>query len=216
MAWPADYKIDPSWFNPWPIKYLLPAVKWFPLYWPHEEWEVISFPPAFDSNGNRLAPKPPDGATGPWWKMLPKSEWPIAAPWEPKWFGAWPASKVMMSEDLKPSIWPGGHRAPPWGFIKLAMPGEPAKKGNQITFTNWRIHMRPYLGPIHHMKIMTRQTPMGQRFYMIDKNWNKYEYEAQQYRAALKARKQEQFMQTLADEILRTNSERKPRGDLFA
>jgi hypothetical protein len=25
-----------------------------------------------------------------------------------------------MSEDLTPSIWPGGYRAPPFGFIKIA------------------------------------------------------------------------------------------------
>jgi hypothetical protein len=221
MAWPADYKIDPSWFNPWPIKYLLPAVKWFPLYWPHEEWEVISFPPAFDSDGNRVAPKPPDGATGPWWKMLPKDQWPLEAPWASKWFGAWPASQVTMSEDLPPSIWPGGHRAPPFGFIKVKMPGPPeisgdqGPKGYQIPFNHMRIHMRPELGPIHHMRIMTRNTPMGQKFYLIDNNWDYAEYNYLEYRKALKAKRQEKFMAMLASEIERTHRERKPTKDLF-
>jgi len=214
MAWPKSY--SGGWLNPWPIKYLMPVAKWLPLYWPNEEWEVISFPPAFDELGNRLAPKPPDGAIGPWWKMLPKSEWPIKAPWAPKWFGAWPASQITMSEDLRPSIWPGGHRAPPFGFIKLKMPGEPNQKGNQIPFTNWRIHMRPDFGPIHHMKIVTQVNALGEtRFYMIDNNWNKYEYEAQQYRAALKARRQERFREMIALEIYRTKGQPKPTKNLF-
>jgi hypothetical protein len=219
MAWPATY--PERRFNPWPIKYLMPAEKWLPLYWPNEEWEVISFPPAFDNNGNRVAAKPPDGAIIPWWKM-PKDQWPIEAPWAGKVFGAWPASQITMSEDLPPSIWPGGHRAPPFGFIKIKMPGDQNisgdqnPKGNQIPFNHMRIHMRPDFGPIHHMKIMTQTNALGEtKFYMIDKNWNKYEYEAQQYRAALKARKQERFMEMLATEIVRTNSERKRAEDLF-
>jgi hypothetical protein len=130
-----------------------------------------------------------------------------------------------MSEDLPPSIWPGGHRAPPFGFIKLKMPGGPDisgdqnPKGNQIPFTNWRIHVRPDLGPIHHMKMLTQVNALGEtKFYMIDKNWNKYEYEAQQYRAALKARRQENFMELLAAEIAnnaRNKGKLKPRVDLF-
>jgi hypothetical protein len=144
-----------------PPYYLMPAAKWFPIYWPNEDWEVVPFPPAFNEFGNRLAPKPPDGAIGPWW-MLPKSEWPIKAPWEQKWLGAWPASKITMSEDLKPSIWPGGHRSPPWGFIKLEMPRERDTSVNEIPFTNWRIHMRPYLGPIQHMKTRTQVNALGE------------------------------------------------------
>jgi hypothetical protein len=130
MPWPRD---STTWFNPWPVKYLLPAVKRFPLYWPNETWEVVPFK------------GPPDGATGPWWKVLPKDQWPIAAPWEWKAFGAWPASQVTMSEDLPPSIWPGGHRTPPFGFIKLKMPREPDTSDHQIAFMNMRMHMRPEL-----------------------------------------------------------------------
>ena len=142
-----------------PPYYLMPAVKWVPLYWPNQAWEINSFPPGFDENGNRLGPKPPDGAIIPWWKM-PKDQWPIEAPWEGKVFGAWPASKVTMSEDLTPGIWPRGHHTPPFGFIKLRMPGTPDisgqqnPKGNQIAFMNMKIHMRPEFGPIHHMKIL--------------------------------------------------------------
>jgi hypothetical protein len=76
MAWkPEHLRGTEAWFNPWPIKYLMPAIKWFPLYWPNAEWEVVSFPPSFPREAN----KPPDGAIGPWWKMLPKDQWPIAA-----------------------------------------------------------------------------------------------------------------------------------------
>jgi hypothetical protein len=157
VSWPESYS-NPAYFNPWPIKYLIPVAKWFPLYWPNAEWEIIASPPAFDEFGNRVAPKPPDGAIIPWWKM-PKDQWPIAAPWEPKIFGAWPASKVTMAEDLPPSIWPRGYSVPPFGFIKLAMPGEPALKDHQIAFMQMKIHMRPHWVTHHnHMKIMSRDT----------------------------------------------------------
>jgi hypothetical protein len=108
VPWPESYP-NPAWFNPWPIKYLLPAEKWFPLYWPNAEWEVVPLP------NLRRAPQPADGAIIPWWKM-PKDQWPIEAPWEPKIFGAWPASKVTMAEDLPPSIRPGPKRVPPFGL----------------------------------------------------------------------------------------------------
>jgi hypothetical protein len=128
---------------PWgPLYYLMPASKWLPIYKGAEPWEVITFPPAFDELGRRLAPKPPEGTIIDWWKM-PKDTWPLEAPWEPKVFGCWPASKITMSEDLKPSIWPGPHRSPPFGFIKLKMPGEKDTTGLQIPFTNFKIHMRP-------------------------------------------------------------------------
>jgi hypothetical protein len=214
LPWPKSYAADVR-FNPWPIKYLMPAVKWFPLYWPNAEWEVVSFPPAFDELGNRLAPKPPDGAIGPWWKMLPKDQWPIKAPWSEKVFGAWPASQVTMREDLPPSIWPGGHRAPPFGFIKIKMPGQIITSNNEIPFTNWKMCVRPELGPIQHMKIMTRNTPMGQKFYLIDRSWDQYEYDYKEYRAALKAKRQERFRELLAAEIARTKGKPKSTPDLF-
>jgi hypothetical protein len=194
----------------------LPVAKWFPLYWPNEDWEVISFPPAFDEFGNRVAPKPPDGAIGPWWKMLPKDQWPVQAPWGQKWFGAWPASKVTMAEDLPPSIWPGPRPVPPFGHIKLMMPGEPDQKGNSIPFNHMRMHMRPDFGPIYHMKIMTRDTPMGQRFFLIDRNWDYAEYNYLEYRKALKRRKMEEFMQLLAEEITKNKGQPKPSKDLFS
>jgi hypothetical protein len=177
MAWPTPY--SGARFNPWPIKYLMPAAKWFPIYWPPAEWEVVQFPPSFPRKG----PQPPDGAIIPWWKM-PKDQWPIEAPWEGKVFGAWPASQVTMAEDLKPSIWPGPQTTPPFGFIKIKMPGPPSviisgdqtPKGNQIPFNHMRMHMRPDLGPIHHMKMLTQVNALGEtKFYMIDKNWNKYQ-----------------------------------------
>jgi hypothetical protein len=216
VSWPSDYRIDPTWLNPWPIKYLLPAVKWFPLYWPNAEWEVIQLP------NLRLPPKPPDGAIIPWWKM-PKDQWPIEAPWEGKVFGAWPASQITMAENLKPSIWPGPQTTPPFGFIKLVMPGPPeisgvqTPKGNQIPLTHWRIHMRPEFGPIHHMKILTRINALGEtKVYMIDKNWDQHEYIVEEYRAALKARKRERVMAMIAEEIAKTKGIPKPSKDLFS
>jgi hypothetical protein len=218
MVWPAEYAREHGWLNPWPIKYLLPAVKWFPLYWPNAEWEVRTLSWPMQSS------KPPDGAIIPWWKM-PKDQWPIEAPWAEKVFGAWPASQVTMSEDLPPSIWPGGHRAPPFGFIKIKMPGPPevsgdqGPKGNQIPFVNMKVYMRPELGPIHHMKVLTQVNALGEtKFYMVDHNWNKYEYEVQEYRKKLKARKQERFMQMLAEAIAdnaRNKDKPKPSKDLF-
>jgi hypothetical protein len=206
VSWDTEHlQASATWFNPWPIKYLLPVEKWFPLYWPNETWEIT----ALDELGNRVAPRPPDGTIGPWWKMLPKDQWPLEAPWEPKVFGAWPASKISMPEDLE--NWP------PFGFIKVETPSDysgiwPAK---QASYMNMKIHMRPDLGPIHHMRIMTRNTPMGQKFYMIDKNWDHAEYNYQEYREALKQRKMEKFLQMLAEEIIKTKGEPKPSKDLF-
>jgi hypothetical protein len=128
-----------------------------------------------------------------------------------------------MAEDLPPSIWPGGHRTPPFGYIKIKMPGTPdisgyqGPKGFQIPFNHMRIYMRPEIGPIHHMKVMTRINALGEtKFYMIDKNWEQHEYLVKEYRAALKARKRERVMAMIAEEIVRTNGERKPTRDLFA
>jgi hypothetical protein len=228
MAWDPSYfdsyfdstspwALDPSlYFNPWPIKYLIPAVKWFPLYWPNAEWKVVPFPPTPGKG-----PVPPDDALLQWWD-LPKDQWPLEAPWEPKLFGCWPASKVTMSEDLPPSIWPGGHRAPPFGFIKLRMPGTPDisgdqnPKGNQIFFTKMKMHMRPdHMEYYNRMKFVSHQTPMGQKFYLLDDNWNQHEYEAKEYRAAVKRRRQEKFREMLAAEIANYNGEPKPSKDLF-
>jgi hypothetical protein len=206
----------------WGPQYLLPAEKWWPIHWPNADWMVVQFPPAFDEFGNRVAPKPPDGTPLQWWQM-PKDQWPLEAPWENKVFGAWPASKVTMSEDLPPSIWPGGHRTPPFGFIKIKMPGTPdvsgdqTPKGNQIPFVNMRIHMRPH-GMAHHnhLKIISRNTPMGQRFYVIDRNWEQHEWDHQQYRAAIRAKERERFMAMLVEEIARNGGRTKPPTDLFA
>src|SRR3984957_6781271 len=217
MAWPATY--PERRFNPWPIKYLMPAEKWLPLYWPNEEWEVISFPPAFDNNGNRVAAKPPDGAIIPWWKM-PKDQWPIEAPWAGKVFGAWPASQITMSEDLPPSIWPGGHRAPPFGFIKLKMPGTPdvsgyqGPKGNQIPFVNMKIHMR-WISP-DEMKVKTAITPLGLRYYFQSEGWSQYEFDFKTFQSALRMKRRRRVQQMLAQEIARTRGQPKPTKDLLS
>jgi hypothetical protein len=162
MPW-HDSALPDAWFNPWPIRYLLP----------NAEWETVPFK------------GPPDRAIVPWWK-LPKSSWPIEAPWESKVLGCWPASQVTMSEDLPPSIWPGGHRAPPFGFIKLKMPGEPDTSGDQTPFVKMRVHMRPEIFYVaHHMKITSHNTPMGQKFYVQDEPWEQYGREYRKYKAKL-------------------------------
>jgi hypothetical protein len=80
-----------------------------------------------------------------------------------------------------------------------------------------KIYMRPELGSI--LKIMTQVNALGEtKFYMIDKNWSKYEYEAQQYRETLKMRKQERFMRMMAEAIAdnaRNKDGPKPSKDLF-
>jgi hypothetical protein len=91
-----------------PPYYLLPAAKWWPIYWPNGEWEIRGLGP-----DGPTWPTPPDRAIIPWWKM-PKTQWPIEAPWAQKWFGAWPASKVTMAEDLPPSIWLGARPDSVW------------------------------------------------------------------------------------------------------
>jgi hypothetical protein len=187
---------------PWPIKYLLPAVKWFPLYWPNAEWEVIPFPPT-----PGVAQPLPDGAIGPWWKILPKSQWPVQAPWSEKVFGAWPASQVSMPEDLQ--SWP------PFGIIKFKVPGEPDQKGNQIAWTKMKIHMRPDLGPIHHMRVMSRNTPMGQKFYLMDDNWSQYDYDYRRYRQQMKQKRMEDVANLIAAEMAKTKGKSKPGSDLF-
>jgi hypothetical protein len=206
----------------WGPQYLLPAEKWWPLYWPNAEWMVMPFPPAFDANGNRLAPVPPDGTPLHWWQM-PKDQWPASA-WEPKIFGAWPASKITMAEDLSiPSVWPGPMRAPPFGFIKIKMPGTPdisgdqTPKGNQIPFVNMKMHMRPHwVSHFNHLKIISRDTPMGEKFYLMDHNWEQYdEYSPAKISAAIKRRRDEKFREMLAEEIVRSRGMPKPSVDLF-
>jgi hypothetical protein len=182
---------------PWPIKYLLPAVKWFPIYWPNAEWEIR------DLNSPTGVGQPPDGATVPWWKM-PKAQWPIAAPWEPKVFGAWPASKVSMPEDLQ--NWP------PFGVIKLLMPGQALTKEQQISFMHMKIHMRP---EITHFSVISRNTPMGQKFYLIDKNWEQYECDYREYRRAMRTKRHQEYMELLAAKIAETKGHPQPTSDLF-
>jgi hypothetical protein len=82
-----------------------------PSYYPPEWWQVIASPPEFDDLGNRVAPMPPPGQAVYWW-LMPNETWLYREdmPWEDKQFGAWPASQVMMPEDLH-NIWPGKQRS---------------------------------------------------------------------------------------------------------
>jgi hypothetical protein len=192
---------------PWGPQYLLPVEKWLPIVWPNAEWMVVPLP-AYDEFGNRVAPQPPDGTILPWWQ-LPKDKWPIAAPWAPKVFGAWPASKVSMPEDLV--------NDPPFGVIKVKTPSDYSGiwPGRKRSYMNMKMNMRPDLGPIHHLRILTRDTPMGQKFYLIDRNWDYAEYNYLEYRKALKQMKMEKYMALLAKEIARYDGKPKPSRDLF-
>jgi hypothetical protein len=216
LPWkPEDLLASQPWFNPWPIKYLMSTFKWLPLYAPNESWETISFPPAFDEFGNRQGPKPPDGEAVYWWK-LPKETWPYRdeMPWEPKILGAWQASQITMADDLPPSIWPGKPNVPPFGFIKLKMPGESDISGNQIAWIHMHIHARR-ISP-DEMKVKTAITPLGPRYYLQSDNWKQYEYTYQQFRRAISARRRERFIGMVAEEIVRTKGKPKPSKDLFS
>ena len=216
MSRPSEYTREHGWLNPWPMKYLTPSTKWLPLYAPLDSWEVT----ILDEHGNRVAPKPPEGLPVYWWK-LPRETWPYRneMPWEAKAFGAWPASQVLMSEDLPPSIWPGGHRAPPFGFIKLKMPGTPdvsgyqGPKGNQIPFVNMKIHMR-WISP-DEMKVKTAITPLGPRYYFQSEGWSQYEFGFKTFQSALRMKRRRRVQQMLAQEIARTRGQPKPTKDLF-
>ena len=93
---PEHLRASEPYFSPWPFEYFQTRPKWLPLYWPNQEWQVISSPPAFDELGNRMAPRPPEGAVVPWW-LVDKEDWPIQEPWEPmepEVLCAWQASKL--------------------------------------------------------------------------------------------------------------------------
>lgn len=218
--WDPEYleSVTPE-FNPWPIKYLLPVYKWWPLYWPNEEWEVVSGPPSFP----REAPQPPEGLAIPWWKAS-KDMWPYQTPFEPKVFGAWPASQISTPNDLQNN--------PPFGLIKLKVPGESQTSGNQIAFTQMKMHMR-YLS-ITQMKVTTIVTPFGPKFYIKSENWNQHEKQAAEIRAAMKRKWRDKLAEQivgkieetegqpgliaerLAEELIKIEEKTKPSKDLFS
>jgi hypothetical protein len=203
LSWdPEHLRASPAWFNPWPVKYLLPAIKWFPLYWPNGEWEVRSFPPSWPME----APQIPDGLAIPWWKA-PKDTWPYQTPFEPKIFGAWPASQISTPGDVR--------NHPPFGYIKLKMPGQIVTSGNAIPFTNMKMYMRHLSST--QMKVMTIVTPFGPKFYLKSEDWDKYEKEYREHRAARKAKREARYRELLAAEIADVAKGKvKPMTDLFA
>ena len=145
---------------PWAIPYLLPVYKWWPIYWPPQEWQVREFPPSWP----RQAPKPTPGTAVPWW-LAPKSTWPYPLPSEPKVFGAWPSSLVAMPEDLI--------NHPPFGYINLKVPGQQGDtNGFQIPFNNMSIHYR-WLS-LTQMAVETIVTPFGPKFYLKSADWDRY------------------------------------------
>jgi hypothetical protein len=64
---------------------------------------------------------------------------------------------------------------------------------------------------------MTRINALSEtRFYMIDKNWDQYEYDWKEYRTVMKARKREKVMEMIAEEIIKTRGKPQPSKDLFS
>jgi hypothetical protein len=182
---------------------------------------MMASSPAYDDQGNRLAPLPPPGQPVYWW-LLPKETWPYSEdmPWEEKILGAWPASQITMPEDLH-NIWPGKQRShPPFGFIKLKMPGTPdisgdqGPKGYQIPFVNMKMHMR-WISP-DEMKVKTAITPLGPRYYFQAKGWEQHESDYKEFRRAMRARRRARVQQMIAEEIVRTGGKPKPTKDLFS
>ena len=63
---------------------------------------------------------------------------------------------------------------------------------------------------------MARNTPMGQKFYLIDRNWDQYEYDYKEYRKAMRAKRRERVEAMLAEMIANgTKHEQRPTKDLF-
>jgi hypothetical protein len=100
---------------PWPISYLLPAEKWFPIYWPPYPWQVR------DLSQPMQLPPIPEGFLAPWW-LHDKSQWPYdKIPWEPKVLGAFSARRVTMwSKD--PQEYTNLKNPPSFGTIKVKTP----------------------------------------------------------------------------------------------
>jgi len=213
MPWPSEYARLNGWLNPWPMKYLTPSTKWLPLYLGPQPWQVTTL----DEFGNRIAATPPRGEAVYWW-LQDKSTWPYKneMPWEDKVFGAWPASQVLMPEDLPPSIWPGGNRAPKFGFIKLKMDGEldEVYSGHQIALMHMHIHMR-WVSP-DEMKVKTALTPLGPRYYFQAPGWEQHITDYNEFQRALRARRRGRIQRILAEEIARTGGKPKPSKDLFS
>jgi len=200
-----------------PPYYYTAANKWLPIHLGPQSWQVTTL----DEHGNRIAAQPPPGEAVYWW-LQPKETWPYRSemPWEGKLFGAWPASKITMPEDLR-YVWPGQRRpVPPWGYIKVKMPGTPdasgdqTPKGNQILFMNMKIHMR-WISP-DEMKVKTAITPMGPRYYAQSSGWSQHEYDYREFRTVLRMRRRGRVEQMLAPEIMRTRGQPKPHKDLFS
>ena len=126
--------------------YYFKPYKWYPNYWPNEDWEVVDL--------SRLPGPPPDTII-PWWKA-PKDQWPWPAPWEPKVFGAFPASKVTMPENLV--------GIPPFGYVKV---NTPSRRPQPHSMSSIKIHMKPWMIPTQHWRLRTKVTPSGPEFYWI-------------------------------------------------
>jgi hypothetical protein len=218
---------------PWAIPYLLPSEKWLPIHWPPEDWQVR------DGTVPMEAPVPPPGRYIHWW-LLPKDQWPFSTPWEEKQLGAWSSFHVQTDRDLV--------NHPPFGYINLKMLGQQITSGNAITWHHMNAHMGfPYPSPFrfHHKFVMALNTPMGAKFYVINKNWVKFrpdidepkidqqefyqhignrrdmtqwlakQEDAKKRRAIERAKARERYKAMLAAEIEKTGGVPKPSVDLF-
>lgn len=101
---------------------------------------------------------------------------------------------------------------PPFGVIKCLMPGQQITKDQQISFMHMKMYMRP---EITHFTVISRNAPMGQKFYLIDPNWDRYEYDYREYRKAMKTMRHDKYIEKLAAQIVKTKGQPGPSVDLF-
>ena len=203
--------------------------KWIPDYWPPEPWQTV---------GNS---GPPEGATIPWW-LEPKSQWPYPAPWEMKVLGAFPAMWFKMREDIgapvtdPPGPWPSTPTFPkPAGLMRVKTPAY--APGTKIPIGSIKVHMRPldWLDVSPHpslwaqgkfeeaLRVMSQRRPVRivteegsiTLKSIRSANWNQHQKDYKEYRAAVKAKRENEHKERLAAEIVKTRGEPKLSVDLF-
>jgi hypothetical protein len=205
---------------PWATSYWLPAEKWLPPYWPPYSWQIRD-----SSYPMQLAPIP-EGFVAPWW-LYPKDQWPYEdIPWGDKVFGAFSARKVMMAEDLK--------NHPPFGYVKFNTPTQPSLNA----LTPIKAHMRPPvwldISPhpsvwaegklISAMREMSRKRPLklitNEGSITIRSirhpNWSQYKNVLSERSAAIKAKREAEHRELLAEEMVKTKGQPQPSKDLFS
>jgi hypothetical protein len=216
----------------WATSYWLPAEYTVQSKWPPYDW--MTRQPPFQPF--TLA-HPPADFKGPWW-FYPKSEWPAQyqTPFEPKIFGAFSARKVMMPKNLQ--------GIPPFGYIRVKTPSDPhsinpnsGKAPSPPTLTPIKVHMRqsagldinpnPSLWQQEKLKVALQEMSRKRPIKLVTENgtitiksmrsanWGQHQNEMREYRAAIKAKREERAHQMLAAEIVRTRGIPQRTKDLF-